>query len=74
VSEDRPTTSRTVRLPFNFGDRVYLRGREQRTAGTVIGFTIHPRDTLVEVRWLDDMEITSNHVFELSTEYEFEAP
>ena len=60
-----------VRLPYRFGETVYLRGREEKVAGIVISFEATPGAVFTEVRWSDQpFTYGAHNDFELSTDYE----
>jgi hypothetical protein len=65
-----PKPSRTVRLPFDFGQTVYHRSKPDKLAGMVTGYTICPGATMVSVTWGDDLRQFSHYFFELTTEFE----
>jgi hypothetical protein len=62
--------SRTVRLPFDFGQTVYHRSKSDKVAGMVTAYTICPNATMVQVTWGDDLRTFSHYFFELTTEFE----
>jgi hypothetical protein len=62
---------RTVRLPYHYGDTVYLTGREDHVPGIVIGYEILPGALKAQVRWTDYAFTPVEHFLcELTTEYE----
>jgi len=68
IDDDRKT--RTVRLPFEFGQRVYHQAAIEKSPGLVTGFAVCPGVTMVQVTWGDDQRATQHYFFELSTEWE----
>lgn len=54
---------------FWFGDRVYLRIREERVVGLVTGMQIRPNGVLYQVTWPNAGD-THHYDFELTTEFE----
>ncbi len=60
---------KTIRLPFDFGERVYLRINPEKVAGMVTGFHIRVSSMLMSVTWPDRTE-TNHYFFELTTEFQ----
>lgn len=72
MEPDRPEkSSRAVRLPYRFGETVYLKGREDCVPGTVVAFMILPNMVKADVTWSDHaFNQSENFPCELTTEYE----
>jgi hypothetical protein len=60
---------KTVRLPFEFGERVYHRLRGEDVPGMVTGFHIRVNNILIAVTW-PDLQETSHYFYELTTEFQ----
>lgn len=58
----------TVHLPWTFGTVVYLRNRQERIKGLIVGYTLDPRGFCCWVAWPDTSE-TKHFALELTTEY-----
>ena len=54
IAEDEDEFPRIVELPFRFGEVVYLKLREQKVPGQVIGYCVNPGNLTVRVVWCDD--------------------
>jgi hypothetical protein len=60
----------TIRLPFRWGQVVYLRQSEEKDPGMVVSYTIAPNACLqVGVRW-SNATLNWVYPFELTTEYQ----
>jgi hypothetical protein len=61
---------KTVRLPFGFGEIVYMRSAKEKVPGLVTSFRIFDGLVMTCVSWTDT-RIEQNHCFyELTTEYQ----
>jgi hypothetical protein len=70
LSDDAHKTRRTVRLPFEFGERVYHRARTDKVPGIVTGYNVGPSEIAIRVTWGDDLREFQHYFFELTTEHE----
>jgi hypothetical protein len=68
VETDRQ--SRTVRLPFAFGEIVYHRARTEKIPGMITGFQVRERGILNLVMWSDSLCEAGHSFFELTSEFE----
>lgn len=59
-----------LRLPFDFGDVVYLRHKPEKVAGMVTGFIVRENRVIVLVTWVDSRHEEDHNVFELVEEFE----
>jgi len=70
TEETEAATRRSVRLPFDFGQRVYHRARLERMPGIVVGFIVLHRDLKILVKWAEDARQDEHWFYELTTEFE----
>jgi len=60
---------RSVRLPYHFGQQVYLNGRDDEIPGTVVAFLILPGMIKADITWSDNpFHQSENFPCELSTD------
>jgi hypothetical protein len=70
VSELGGKVRRTVRVPFEFGERVYHRAKSEKAAGLVTGFQVRQAGLMILVTWGDDLREGIHYFYELSTDFE----
>ena len=66
---DEPRRGPTIRLPFEYGTRVWHRVRRENVPGIVTGYHLRQNYMLVSVTWADNLDESSFCPYELATEF-----